>query len=101
MAYTVEYSPEAIKHIRRLPAHRRATIMDQIEQRLTYEPTVAGRNRKRMHPDKKQFVAPWEQRLGDVRVYYAVEEEAKKVVVLAVGIKERERLFIGGREFEP
>jgi mRNA-degrading endonuclease RelE of RelBE toxin-antitoxin system len=94
--YTVEYSPEAIKHIRALPADRRAMVVDQVEQRLTHEPTVPARNRKRMDPDKKLFVAPWELRLGDVRVYYAVEEQ--KAIVLAVGIKEREKLFIGGKE---
>jgi hypothetical protein len=31
------------------------------------------------------FVAPWELRLDAVRVYYAVDEQAKKVIVLAVG----------------
>jgi mRNA-degrading endonuclease RelE of RelBE toxin-antitoxin system len=100
VTYSIEYSPDAIKHIRKLPADRRAMVVDQLEERLTYEPTVPARHRKRMDPDKKFFVAPWELRLGDVRVYYAVEEETKKVIVLAVGIKQREKLFIGGREVE-
>ena len=41
-------------------------------------------------------VAPWELRIGNLRVYYEVEEEpAPKVIVWAVGIKERERVRIG------
>ena len=41
-------------------------------------------------------VAPWEMRLGNLRVYYEVEQEPEPVVrVLAVGIKERNRVRIG------
>ena len=99
MAYTFEYSEDAIEHIRVLPAYRRRTIVDQLEDRLVHEPTVSTRHRKPMDPDKKLYVAPWELRLGDLRVYYAVE--AEKVIVVAVGVKRREKLFIGGREVKP
>jgi sirohydrochlorin ferrochelatase len=75
--------------------------MDQLEARLAHEPTVEARNRKPMDPAKRMYIAPWELRLGDVRVYYAVEEEPeRKVVIVAVGIKERDRLFIGGKEVD-
>ena len=100
MAYTFEYSEDAIEHIRKLPADRQATVMDQLEERLAHQPAVPARNRKPMDPEKKLYVAPWELRLGDVRVYYAVEDEPKKVVVVAVGIKKRGKLFIGGKEVE-
>jgi mRNA-degrading endonuclease RelE of RelBE toxin-antitoxin system len=100
MAYIFEYSRDAIEHIRKLPVDRRAAVMDELEERLAHEPTVSARNRKPMDPDKKLYVAPWELRLGDVRVYYAVEEAPKKVIVVAVGIKEREKVFIGGKEVE-
>jgi len=50
-------------------------------------------------------VAPWELRVGDYRVFYDVEpgaEEAEKpgVVVLAIGLKTRNRVWIGGEEHE-
>jgi hypothetical protein len=39
--------------------------------------------------------------MGDLRVYYDVEEEPEpKVLVRAVGPKERNRLLIGGKEFQ-
>jgi hypothetical protein len=41
-------------------------------------------------------VAPWELRIGNLRVYYDVEAEPEPVVFIrAVGIKERERVRIG------
>ena len=42
-------------------------------------------------------VAPWELRIGDVRVYHEVKNELVPVVtVLAVGVKERNQVRIGG-----
>jgi hypothetical protein len=49
------------------------------------------------------FGADWELRLGPgnrFRVFYQVNAEGREVRVLAVGIKERNRLLIGGEEFE-
>ena len=44
----------------------------------------------------RQLMAPWEMRLGNLRVYYEVEQEPEPVVrILAVGIKERNRIRIG------
>jgi len=42
-------------------------------------------------------MAPWELRIGDLRVYYEVSDEPQPTVtVLAIGIKERNRVRIGG-----
>jgi mRNA-degrading endonuclease RelE of RelBE toxin-antitoxin system len=55
-----------------------------------------------MDPEKKPFIAPWELRVGEMRVFYDVEEEPKAVVVItAVGIKDRDRILIAGRVIEP
>ena len=46
-------------------------------------------------------IAPWELRIGDLRVYYDVEDDPdSRVIVLAVGVKERNRLRIGGEEIK-
>jgi sirohydrochlorin ferrochelatase len=77
----------------------RAEIMDRLEQRLAHEPTAATRHRKRMDPDRRMYIAPWELRLGEARVYYAIEAIPEPtVIVVAVGIKKRNRLFIAGKE---
>ena len=46
-------------------------------------------------------IAPWELRVGDLRVYYDIREEPEPLVtVLAVGVKDRSRVLIGGEEIE-
>ena len=63
---------------------------------LTHEPTVPTRQRKVL---RANAVAPWELRIGDRRVYYEVKDDPERVVVVkAVGVKERNRVLIGGQE---
>jgi hypothetical protein len=46
-------------------------------------------------------VAPWELRIGDLRVHYEVSDEPQPTVtVLAIGVKERDRVRIGGEIIE-
>jgi hypothetical protein len=93
LAYTIEYSPETLDHFRALTARQRATILDAVDVQLAHEPTVETRNRKPMRPNP---LAPWE-----LRVYYDVEETPEpKVLIRAVGLKERNRVRIGMKEFE-
>jgi hypothetical protein len=50
------------------------------------------------------FGATWELRFGPanrLRVFYEIDFTTRSVQVLAIGVKERNRLFIGGEEFEP
>ena len=94
--YEVEFSAAALGHLATLVAGDRKKVLDAVQRQLTCEPTVVTRNRKRMDPDKRLFVAPWELRVGHLRVYYAVlDEAAATVVVVAVGVKERDRLRLG------
>jgi hypothetical protein len=42
-------------------------------------------------------MAPWELRIGNLRVYYDVVDEPEATVhVRAIGVKERNRVRIGG-----
>jgi mRNA-degrading endonuclease RelE of RelBE toxin-antitoxin system len=94
LAYRIEYSPSAEEHLRRLTARQQATVLDTVEQQLTHQPMVETRNRKPMRPNP---VAPWELRIGELRVYYDVEEGREAVVhVRAVGVKRRNQVRIGG-----
>jgi len=46
-------------------------------------------------------LAPWELRLGNLRVYYDVQDKPERVVhVRAVGIKLRKRVRIGREVIE-
>jgi len=95
--FLIEYSPDVADHLRSLTARQRSTLFDSIKKRLEYEPTVETRNRKPMRPNP---MAPWELRVGNLRVYYDVDEEDRKVLILAVGIKVRNRVRIGRQEIE-
>ena len=98
MEYLIEYSPAAEEHLRALTARQRTTVFDSINRQLSVQPSVETRNRKPMRPNP---IAPWELRIGNLRVYYDIEEQPKRrVTVLAVGKKLRNRVVIGGEEVE-
>lgn len=89
---------EADEHLAGLSARDRATVLESLERQLAHDPTVETRNRKRLRPNP---LAPWELRIGRLRVYFDVEQEPRHVVrVLAVGIKDGNRVWIGGQEVE-
>jgi hypothetical protein len=78
--------------MRTLTTRQQAIILETVERQLTHEPTVETRNRKPMRPNP---VAPWELRIGILRVYYDVEHEPQDVVYIAVGVKDRNQVRIG------
>ena len=98
MPYRIEYSPDAEDHFRALTARQQAIVLDAVDKQLAHQPGVETRNRKPMRPNP---VAPWELRIGDLRVYYDVEEEPEpSVLIRAVGIKLRNRVRIGNEVIE-
>lgn len=98
MPYRIEYSPDAEDHLRALSARQRTIVFDTVEEQLMHQPDVETRNRKPMRPNP---LAPWELRIGDLRVYYDMESGREPVVtVLAVGIKVRNRVVVGKKEIE-
>ncbi|HZY09996.1 MAG TPA: type II toxin-antitoxin system RelE/ParE family toxin [Bacteroidota bacterium] len=77
--------------MRALTARQQSIVLDTIEGQLRNEPTVETRNRKPMRPNP---IAPWELRIGNLRVYYDVGMKPV-VFIRAVGIKERNQVRIG------
>ena len=96
MAFRVEFTPQADDHVAELTARERATLIDRVEEQLLHEPTTEMRNRKPMRPNP---LAPWELRVGRLRVYYDVEDDV--VTIRAIGVKVRRRVRIGGEWWEP
>ena len=100
VTFSIVYSPSVREHILAIDKGEHSFIRDTIEQRLAREPNIESRNRKPL----KQPVeagADWELRFGDqnrYRVFYRFDLLRREVRVLAVGIKDRNRLLIGGRE---
>lgn len=89
------------EHLAALTARQRAAVLSAVEIQLKHQPTVPTKNRKPMDRDKRFYVAPWELRVRDLRVYYAVSEIPERlVVVIAVGVKVRARVRIAGKDVD-
>jgi len=89
-------SREAEEHFARLSARQQSLVLRAVKVQLRHEPLRETRNRKLLRPNP---LAPWELRVGALRVFYEVDtEEADVVNVLAIGIKAASRLSIAGEE---
>lgn len=98
MAYTIEFAESVKAHLQALTAAQRATVLATIESQLTNQPLVEARNRKPLRPNP---VAPWELRVGQLRVFYDVSDGPPATVrILAVGVKDRNVVRIGGEEIQ-
>ena len=89
------------EHLRAIEPKYHSLIQTEIEGQLLFEPDKETRNRK---PLKRpiSFGAQWELRLGPdnrFRAFYQVNDDNHEVRVLAIGLKDRNRLLIGGEEF--
>ena len=97
VVYEIDFAACVDRHMTFLTARQRTTILNAIERHLTHEPLVKTRNRKPLDPND---LAPWELRAGNLRAFYEVPERLPEVVmVLAVGVKVREKLYIAGEEY--
>src|SRR2546426_9389539 len=96
MPYTIKYTPEADADLRYEGRQIEAAIRRAAPRYLADQPTPSAGKRKEM--DANPTGAPWALRLGELRVYYDVEEAERIVRVLRIGRKVRERVFIRGTE---
>ena len=96
--YQIEYSRRARENLLGLGhKHLQVTVAHAIREQLSFEPDVETRNRKKRKPNP---LALWQLRVGDVRVFYDLEDEPEpKVHIVAIGMKIRDRLCIGGEEY--
>jgi hypothetical protein len=89
-------------HILAIDKSERSFIRQAIMEQLSNEPNIESRNRKPLKSPAEEGT-DWELRFGEqnrYRVFYRFDFVQREVRVLAVGVKERDRLFIGGREMK-
>ncbi len=92
MEFRIVYAPATIAHLRFLTTRQQSIVLDGVARYLSVNPTVETRKRKRMRPNP---LAPWELRLGNLRVYFDIRSEPEPVVeILAIGVKDRNRVRI-------
>ena len=97
MAYSFSFALAAEEHLARLSARDRAMVLAAIKGKLTHEPNSPARNRKPLQPNN---LAEWELRVGEFRVYYDLDLVEKLVLVKAVGVKNRDQVWIGGERVD-
>jgi mRNA-degrading endonuclease RelE of RelBE toxin-antitoxin system len=99
--FTRIFAPETIDHLDVIERKHHSLIERAIDEQLSYTPEKETRNRKPLE-EPSPFNAGWELRCGPrnrFRVFYEVDAAEHTVSVLAIGVKEGNRLIIGGEEF--
>jgi hypothetical protein len=100
--FTLTFAPEAIEHLDRIEPKYHGSLRRTITEQLTHTPTEETRNRKQLE-QPAPFDASWELCCAPnnrFRVFYDVGPASRAISILALGIKDRNRLLIGEEEYE-
>jgi mRNA-degrading endonuclease RelE of RelBE toxin-antitoxin system len=98
--YKILFDVEIDQHLDAIELKYHSLIRSAIERQLRFEASKETRNRKPLLREN-ELEADWEIRFGPdnrFRVLYTVDEEHHEVVVLAIGVKQGNRLFVAGEE---
>ena len=100
--FAITYDEKVKEHLRAIEKKYHSLIRSRIENQLGFEPETETRNRKPLR-QPAPFEATWELRLGPAnrfRVLYGVDRVQRQVQILAIGVKEGNKIFIAGEEIE-
>ena len=100
--YDLIFASAVSEHLRAIDAKYHPLIREKIGEQLRFQPNAETTNRKPLR-QPALFTATWEIRFGPnnrFRVLYDIDEETRTVQILAIGEKQRDRLFIGGEEVQ-
>lgn len=97
MRFEIDLTQTAANHVRAYRKFEQQIILDAVEEQLRHEPTTETKNRKRLGESE---LSDWELRVQKYRVFYdvIVVEDRHVVKIKAVGHKEHNTLYIGGKE---
>jgi hypothetical protein len=101
--FALVFAPEVAEHMDAIEPKYHALIEQTTDEQLLYTPERATRNRKPLDEPGPRGAA-WELRFGPqnrFRVFYEVDRAAGEVHVVAIGVKLRERLYIGRKDCTP
>jgi mRNA-degrading endonuclease RelE of RelBE toxin-antitoxin system len=80
MAFDIILAPEAVQDLRRLKAAQRSVVKAALEEHLRHQPAMASRSRiKRLRGLSKP---QYRLRVGTLRVFYDVTEDAVEVLAI-------------------
>ena len=99
--FELVFAPEVVEHLRAIERKFHNFIQTSIDEQLSFTPDKETKNRKFLE-QPAPFGAAWKLRFGSAnrfRVFYEVDNRGYIVQILAIGVEERNRLFIGREEF--
>jgi mRNA-degrading endonuclease RelE of RelBE toxin-antitoxin system len=88
--FFIEYAEGVADDLKGLRARDRKRVLDKIEEQLRHSPMQETRNKKivaGLKPPWKHEEPVWELRVGNLRVFYDVNEAERRVVIRAVRTK--------------
>jgi mRNA-degrading endonuclease RelE of RelBE toxin-antitoxin system len=88
--YTIKFVAGVVGDLAALRPYDRRRVLDRIDAELGDAPIAATRNRKLLpglQPPWDQELPIWELRVGEYRVFYDVQEQARLVTVRAIRLK--------------
>lgn len=92
--YTVDISDDAEKDLTYYRAYERRIILEGALVQLGEHPNIESIDRKKLRTNP---IAPWEVKVGKYRVFYAIEPDGLVVVIVSIGHKEHNTLYIRGK----
>lgn len=92
------FSPDAVRQLTKLRTYDQRLVLDGVQRHLVHaRPTETSRNKFRLRRESQW--ADFELRLGDIRVFYRVDQ-SNLVTITLIGVKKGNALIIEGEEFE-
>jgi mRNA-degrading endonuclease RelE of RelBE toxin-antitoxin system len=96
MNWQVLFKPQALEHLRWLPANEQRLVTDGVRRHLAEnDPRIETRNKFRLR--RASGAADYELRLRNLRVLYRVV--GSSVFITVVGVKRGNTLIVKGEEF--
>ena len=99
--FQIFYSGEVYSHVLSIDKKYWTLIKDKVEEQLSHEPDCETKNRKPL--SSPPIDDRWELGFGPqncFRVFYKIDKSQNEVLILAVGIKIKEKLYIGKKEIK-
>ena len=97
MKFSIEFSIRARENLEGMRKRDQQIVVDAIEGHLADQPDRTSRKRKQLEENP---LAPWELRVSDLRVFYDIHADKGTVVIVAIGHKTHDELFIGGERID-
>jgi mRNA-degrading endonuclease RelE of RelBE toxin-antitoxin system len=93
--FAIEFTKAAYRHLQAFKRFDRNRILDGIKAQFPHQPDLETRNKKLL---RQNPLADWELRIDTYRVFYDIDETQKVVRIIAIGIKEHNKVIIDGEE---